>query len=85
MTESDNRHAAEVHGCIVCARLFNVLAVYTPEGKFFDCAVTSPGGHRVRDEQQALVACDSHSAEKIKAAHVRWQSNTASITIKEFQ
>jgi hypothetical protein len=77
MTKSENRDVVEVHGCIVCARLFNILAIYTPDGKFLTCKVTSAGGHCLPDERQPLVACDSHSEEKIKAAYKRWQSNMA--------
>jgi hypothetical protein len=71
---SDIKNAVEIHGCIVCARVFNVLAVYTPDGRLVDCAVTSPGGHCVPNEEQALVACDTHTAEDIEAAYKRWQS-----------
>jgi hypothetical protein len=74
MTTSQNKNAVEIHGCIVCARPFNMLAVYTPDGRLVDCTVTSPGGHRVTDEQRPLVACDSHTAEEIKIAYQRWQS-----------
>jgi hypothetical protein len=63
-----------MHGCIVCARIFNVLAVYTSDNKLLGCTVTSPGGHIVPDEQQPLVACDSHSAEVIDTAHQKWKS-----------
>jgi hypothetical protein len=63
-----------MHGCIVCARIFNVLAVYTPEGRLLGCTVTSYGGHIVPDDQQPLVACDSHSAEAIDTAYQRWKS-----------
>jgi hypothetical protein len=71
---SENKKAVENHGCIVCARIFNILAVYTPEGRLVDCTVTNPGGHCVPDEGQPLVACDTHTAEEIEAAHKRWQS-----------
>ena len=63
-----------MHGCIVCAKTFSVLVVYTPDDKLLDCAVTSFGGHRVPDEQHLLVACDTHTAEDIEAAHQRWQA-----------
>ena len=56
---SENKTVVEMHGCIVCARIFNILAVYTPDGKLVDCTVTSPGGHCVPDERQPLVACDT--------------------------
>ena len=44
---SENKNVVEIHGCIVCAKLFNLLVVYTPDGKLLDCTVTSPGGHIV--------------------------------------
>jgi hypothetical protein len=71
---SENKNAVEIHGCIVCARLFNVLSVYTTDGKLMECAVTSPGGHCVPNERQPLVACDTHTAEDIDAAYKRWLS-----------
>jgi hypothetical protein len=76
MTISENKNAVEMHGCIVCGRIFSILAVYNPVGKLMDCAVTSPGGHCVPDEQRPLVACDTHTAEKIETAYKRWQSKT---------
>ena len=63
-----------MHGCIVCARIFNILVVYTPDGRLVDCTVTSSGGHIVPDEGQPLVACNTHTAEEIEAAYKRWQS-----------
>jgi hypothetical protein len=39
---SENKNAVENHGCIVCARIFNILAVYTPDGRLVGCTVTSP-------------------------------------------
>jgi hypothetical protein len=71
---TENKNVVELHGCIVCARLFNVLVVYTPDGGMLDCTVTSPGGHRVMDEHRPLVACDTHSAEVIERSYKRWQS-----------
>jgi hypothetical protein len=71
---SENHNVVEMHGCIVCARLFDILAVYTPKGVLVDCIVTSPGGHRVPDDRRLLVACDTHTAGEIESAHKRWQS-----------
>jgi hypothetical protein len=70
---SENKIVDEIHGCIVCARLYNVLVVYTPEGKLLDCTVTSPGGHIVPDERRPLVACDTHTAKEIEPAYKRGQ------------
>jgi hypothetical protein len=70
----ENKPIVEMHGCIVCARIFNILAVYTPDGKLVDCTVTSPGGHCVPDERQPLVACDNHTAGKIETAYKKWKT-----------
>ena len=74
MTKSENKNIVERHGCIVCARTFKVLAMYTPDDELLDCVVTSFGGHRVLDEGHLLVACDTHTAEEIETAYQRWQS-----------
>jgi hypothetical protein len=74
MNKSENNNAVEIHGCIVCGKQYNILVVYTQEGRLVDCIVTSPGGHRVPDEQRPLVACDTHSAEEIEVAYKRWLS-----------
>lgn len=71
---SENKNITEIHGCIVCAKLFNILVVYSPDGKLVDCTVTSSGGHRVVDEQHPLAACDTHTAAEIESAYKRWQS-----------
>ena len=68
------RNAVEMHGCIICARTFKILAVYATDGKLMNCVVTSPGGHCVLDERQPLVACDTHTAGEIEAAYQRWHS-----------
>ena len=70
---SENKNIVEIHGCIICARIFNILAMYTPDGRLVDYTVTSPGGHRVPDERRPLVACDTHSAEEIETAYKRKQ------------
>ena len=77
MTQPKNINVVEMHGCIVCARTFKVLAVYTPDGRLVDWAVTSPGGHCVPGEGQPLVACDSHTTEEIETAYQRWQSRNS--------
>jgi hypothetical protein len=71
----ENKNVVEMHGCIVCARVFNVLAVYAPDGRFLLSTVTgSGGGHCLPDQAHALVACDSHTAGEIEAAYKRWLS-----------
>jgi hypothetical protein len=76
----ENRNAIEMHGCIVCARVFNILVIYTPDGKLVDCTVTSPGGRIVSDEQQPLVVCKTHATAEVEAAYQRWQSKKSQKT-----
>lgn len=71
---SEKENLVEAHGCIVCGRIFNILAVYTPDGRLVDCAVTSSGGHCLPDERHPLVACDTHTADEIEVAYKRWRS-----------
>ncbi len=76
---SENKNMVQRHGCIVCGKLFDVLAVYTHEDKLLDFTVTSHGGHALRSgtgnaEHQPIVACDTHTADEIEAAYQRWQS-----------
>lgn len=70
---SKNKNVVEIRGCIVCAKLFNVLAVYAPDGRLVDCTVTSPSGHIVPDERRPLVACENHTAREI-GAYKMWKS-----------
>ena len=73
---SENKSVVEIHGCIVCARIFNILAIYTPDDRLLDCTVTSPGGHCVPDERRTLVACDTHTPGEIEIAYKKWKSRT---------
>jgi hypothetical protein len=74
MNSSENHNIVEVHGCIVCGRLFNMLVVYSSEDRLVNCKVISPGGHQVPDEERLLVACDTHTTKEIEAAYKNWQS-----------
>jgi hypothetical protein len=71
---SENKSIVEMHGCIVCARIFNVLVIYSLDGRLVNCTVTSPGGHIVPDERRPLVTCDTHTAGEIETAYKRWKS-----------
>jgi hypothetical protein len=68
---SDNTNKVEVHGCIVCGRLYNLLVVYTPAGKLVGYTVTGSGGHPLPGADRPLVACDVHSAAETDAALAR--------------
>lgn len=69
---SDNTNLVEMHGCIVCGKVYKVLAVYSPEGSLLLSSVNGSGGHTLPGEKQPLVVCDTHSAGQIEVAHKRW-------------
>jgi hypothetical protein len=69
MTEVVNRYVVEVHGCIVCAKMFNILAIYSPSNNLINSKVTSSDGHSVPDKFRPLVACNIHSASVVNAAY----------------
>jgi hypothetical protein len=65
----------EVHGCIVCGKLYQLYVVYDASGKFIDEKVMSAGGKRVPNKHRPLVACEKHSDEEIEAAVERTYGN----------
>lgn len=77
---SKNNNEVTVHGCIVCARLFEILAVYSQEGKLVGYTVTSPDGHIVPDVRRPLAACNTHTAAEVEAAYKRWQARSGQET-----
>lgn len=58
----------EMHGCIVCGKLYELYAVYDADGKFLDCKVMTAGGKRVPNAERPLVACDYHTDAEIEKA-----------------
>ena len=68
---SENKNVVEPHGCIVCGRIYNLLVVYSPDGKLVDCTVIDAGGQRVQDARRPLVACDRHTEKEIETALAR--------------
>ena len=69
MTEKYTK--GEMHGCIVCGKLYELYVVYNEHGKFVDCKVMTAGGRHVKHDQRALVACESHTPEQIEAAVIK--------------
>ena len=58
----------EMHGCIVCGKLFQLYVVSDKNGKFVDAKVMSAGGKLVPHVSRPLVACDIHTDEQIELA-----------------
>ena len=70
----ENQESVELHGCIVCGRLYNLLVVRDSQASLVGCVVTSPGGHRVYDVDHPLVACNDHPEATIEAAYERFRA-----------
>ncbi len=61
----------EMHGCIVCGRLYQLYVVSDEMGRFIDSKVMSAGGKLVPNSKRPLVACENHSNAEIESAVVR--------------
>ncbi len=67
----DKHTKGEMHGCIVCGKLYQLYVVYDANGRFIDSKVMSAGGKRVPNKLRPLVACEKHSEKEIEAAVAR--------------
>jgi succinate dehydrogenase/fumarate reductase-like Fe-S protein len=58
----------EMHGCIVCGKLYQLYAAYDADGNFIGSKVMSSGGKAVTGASRPLVACEKHTDEEIQRA-----------------
>ena len=58
----------EMHGCIVCGKLYQLYAAYDANGNYIGSKVMSAGGKVVNDPNRPLAACESHTDEEIERA-----------------
>lgn len=58
----------EMHGCIVCGKLYQLVVAYDAFGKFIASKVMGLGGKPVKDATRPLVACENHTDEAIERA-----------------
>ena len=58
----------EMHGCIVCGKLYQLYVVYDADGNFIGSKVMSAGGKEVKGANRPLVACETHSDDEIARA-----------------
>jgi len=65
---SETKAKGEMHGCIVCGKLYQLLIAYNSNGKYIGCKVMSAGGKEVKGAKRPLVACDRHTDEEIERA-----------------
>ena len=68
---SETHVKGEMHGCIVCGKLYELYVIYDENGKFIASKVMSEGGRKVEHPHRPLVACESHSEAEVEAAVIR--------------
>ena len=65
---SETTGKGEMHGCIVCGKLYQLLVAYDANGKYIGSKVMSAGGKEVKGVKRPLVACETHSGVDIEQA-----------------
>jgi hypothetical protein len=68
---SETKGKTEIHGCIVCGNLFQLLVAYDAAGNYIGSKSMSAGGKEVKGAKRPLVACEKHSDEEIERAVAR--------------
>jgi hypothetical protein len=68
---TDKNIKGEMHGCIVCGKLYQLYVVSDPGGKFMNAKVMSAGGKLVPNLGRPLVACEKHTDAEIESAVTR--------------
>jgi hypothetical protein len=66
MTETKTK--GEMHGCIVCGKLYHLYVVHESEGNYIGSKVMSAGGKEVKGYGRPLVACERHTQQEIERA-----------------
>lgn len=69
MTEKYTK--GEMHGCIVCGKLYQLYVVNDANGKFIDAKLMSAGGKLVPNKTRPLVACEEHTDAQIESAVIK--------------
>ncbi|HLF74160.1 MAG TPA: hypothetical protein VI524_07440 [Anaerolineales bacterium] len=65
---ADTKAKGEMHGCIVCGKLYHLIVAYDSNGKYVGSKVMSAGGKEVKGAGRPLVACERHTEEEIERA-----------------
>ena len=68
MSMPDNKAKGEMHGCIVCGKLYQLYVVHDSNGKYIGSKVMSAGGKEVKEARRPLVACEKHTDAEIARA-----------------
>jgi hypothetical protein len=65
---SDTKAKGEMHGCIVCGKLYQLYVVHDSNGKYIGSKVMSAGGREVKGYGRPLVACERHTNQEVERA-----------------
>lgn len=65
---SETTAKGEMHGCIVCGKLYQLYVVHNSRGEYIGSRVMSAGGKEVKGAGRPLVACERHTEEEIERA-----------------
>lgn len=65
---TENKARGEMHGCIVCGRLYQLIVVHDVNGNYIGSRVMTAGGKEVKGANRPLVACETHTDEEIGRA-----------------
>lgn len=65
---SENKAKGEMHGCIVCGKLYQLIVVHDANGNYIGSRIMSAGGKEVKGATRPLVACEKHTDEEIERA-----------------
>jgi succinate dehydrogenase/fumarate reductase-like Fe-S protein len=64
----ENIAKGEMHGCIVCGKLYQMYVIHDANGKYVGSKVMSAGGKEVKDAKRPLAACEKHTDAEIERA-----------------
>jgi hypothetical protein len=65
---SENKAKGEMHGCIVCGKLYQLIVVHDANGNYIGSRIMTAGGKEVKGANRPLVACERHTDEEIARA-----------------
>jgi hypothetical protein len=71
----ETKAKGEMHGCIVCGKLYQLYVVHDANGNFIGSKIMSAGGKEVKGENRPLVACEKHTDKEIERAVKRVYGN----------
>lgn len=65
---SEAKAKGEMHGCIVCGKLYQLYVAHNSNGNYLGSKVMSAGGKEVKGYGRPLVACETHTPDEIARA-----------------